>query len=61
MQLLMGSVIAFHAEETIVHVAAIEKTINHFFEILPPEPLSSEEMLIINPDEGLKIVQRLLA
>ena len=57
----MGSVIAFHADKPIVPVAAIEKTINHFFDILPPEPLPSKEMLIINPDEGLKIVQRILA
>jgi hypothetical protein len=57
----MGSVIAFHADKPIVQVAAIEKTINHFFDILPPEALPSKEMPIINPDEGLKIVQRILA
>lgn len=57
----MGSVIALHTDKPIVQVSAIEKTINHFFDILPPEPLPSKEMLIINPDEGLKIVQRILA
>jgi len=33
-QLLMGSLIAFHADEAIGQVTAIEKTISPFFSIL---------------------------
>jgi hypothetical protein len=39
-----------------VQIAAIEITIDHLLDIGPPESVLPGEMLIIDPNKGLKIV-----
>ena len=45
-----------HAGESVVQVAAIEIPINHLLDIWPPESVLPGEMLVVDPDKGLKIV-----
>jgi hypothetical protein len=39
-----------------VQIAAVEIAIDHLLDIGPPESVLPGEMLVIDPDEGLKIV-----
>jgi len=55
-QIFMTAVFAFHAGKAVVQIAAIEIAIDHLLDIGPPESVLPGKMLIIDPDEGLKIV-----
>jgi len=52
----MAAIFAFHTGKEIVQVAAVEITIDHLLDIWPSETVQTLKMLIICPDEGLKIV-----
>jgi len=55
-QIFMTAVFAFHACKAVVQIAAIEIAIDHLLDIGSPESVLPGKMLIIDPDEGLKIV-----
>jgi len=55
-QIFMAAVFAFHAGKAVVQIAAIEIAKDHFLDIGSPESVLPGKMLIIDPDEGLKIV-----
>lgn len=46
---------AFDSGKSVVQIAAIEIAIGHLLDTDPPESAPPREMLIIDPDEGLKI------
>ncbi len=52
----MAAIFAFHAGKAVVQITAVEITIDHLLNIGPPESVLPGEMLVIDPDEGLKIV-----
>jgi len=45
-----------HTGKTIVRIAAVEITIDHLFDIGPPESVLPGEILVIDPDKGFKII-----
>lgn len=52
----MAAVFAFHMGKAVMQVTAVEITKDHLLDIWPPETVLTSKMLIIDPDEGLKIV-----
>ena len=52
----MAAIFAFHVSKAVLQVPAIEVTANDLLQIGPPEIVLPGEMLVIDPDEGLKIV-----
>jgi hypothetical protein len=55
-EIFMAAVFAFHTGKTVVQIAAVEVAIDHLLDIWPPETVLTRKILIIDPDEGLKIV-----
>jgi hypothetical protein len=55
-EIFMAAVFAFHAGKAVVQITAVEIMIDHLLDIGPPEAVLPGKMLIIDPDEGLKIV-----
>ena len=55
-QVFMAAVFAFHTGKTVVQIAAIEITKDHFFDIWPPKAILPGVMLVINLHEGLEAV-----
>jgi hypothetical protein len=55
-QIFMAAVFAFHTGKATVQIAAIEIAKDHLLDIWPPESVLPGKMLVIDPDEGLKIV-----
>jgi len=52
----VAAILAFNTGKAVVQIAAIEITIDHLLDIGPPESVLPGEMLIIDPNKGLKIV-----
>ena len=52
----MAAIFAFHAGKAFVQVPAIEVPVNDLLQIGPQEPVPPGETLVIDPDNGLKIV-----
>jgi hypothetical protein len=55
-QMFMAAVLAFDAGKAVMRVAAIKITIDHLFDIGPPESVLPGEMIVIDPDKGLEII-----
>ena len=55
-QIFVAAVFTFHAGKPVVQITAIEITVDHLLDIGPPESVLPGEMLVIDPDKGLKIV-----
>jgi hypothetical protein len=52
----MTVISTFHTGKAAVQIAAVEIAIDHLLDIWPPESVLPGEMLVIDPDAGLKIV-----
>jgi hypothetical protein len=52
----MAAILAFHAGKAVVQIAAIQIPVNNLFQIGTPETVLPGEILLIDPDEGFKIV-----
>ena len=52
----MAAIFALHPGKAVVQVPAIEVPVNDLLQIGPPEAVLPGEMLVIDPDKGLKIV-----
>ena len=52
----MAAVFTFHAGKAVVQITAIEVAVDHLLDIRPPEAVLPGEILVIDPDKGLKIV-----
>jgi hypothetical protein len=55
-QIYMAAVFAFHTGKAVVRIAAVEIAMDHLLHVGPPETVLPGKMLIVDPDEGLKIV-----
>jgi len=55
-EVFVAAIFAFHAGKAVVQVPAIEMPVNDLLQIGPPEAVLPGEMLVIDPDKGLKIV-----
>jgi hypothetical protein len=55
-EIFVAAILAFNTGKAVVQIAAIEITIDHLLDIGPPESVLPGEMLIIDPNKGLKIV-----
>jgi len=55
-EIFMAAIFAFHAGKAVVQVPAIEVPVNDLLQIGPQEPVLPGETLVIDPDNGLKIV-----
>ncbi|MDO9228236.1 MAG: hypothetical protein Q7U03_01600, partial [Syntrophales bacterium] len=53
-EIFMAAIFAFHAGKAVVQIAAIEIAIDYLLDIGPPEAVLPGEMLVIDPDKGLK-------
>ena len=52
----MAAVFTFHAGKAVVQITAIEVAVDYLLDIRPPEAVLPGEILVIDPDKGLKIV-----
>ena len=52
----MAAVFAFHTGKAVLQIAAVEITVNHLFDIGPPESVLLGKMFIIGLDKGFKII-----
>ena len=55
-KIFMAAIFLFHTGKAVVRVSAIEAPVNDFLQTGPPETALLGETLIIDPDQGLKIV-----
>ena len=55
-QIFVTTVFAFHAGKAVVQITAIEVAVDYLLDIRPPEAVLPGEILVIDPDKGLKIV-----
>jgi len=55
-EIFMATILAFHTGKAVVQIAAVEITIDHLLDIGSPESVLPGEMIVIDPDKGLKIV-----
>ena len=55
-QVFMAAVFAFHPGKAVLQIAAVKITVNHLFDIRPPESVLSGKPVIINLHEGFKII-----
>jgi len=55
-QVFMAAVFAFHTGKAVLQIAAVEITVNHLFDIGPPESVLLGKMFIIGLDKGFKII-----
>ena len=52
----MAAVFAFDSGKAVAQIAAIQITINHLFDIGPPEAVLLGEVFVVGLNEGFKIV-----
>ena len=55
-QIFVAAVFTFHAGKAVVQITAIEVAVDYLLDIRPPEAVLPGEILVIDPDKGLKIV-----
>jgi len=55
-QIFMAAIFTFHTGKAVVRVAAVQIPVNRLLDIGSPEAVLPGEMLVIDPDKGLKIV-----
>jgi len=55
-QVFMATVFAFHASKAVAQIAAIQITVDHLFDIGPPEAVLPGEVFVVGLNEGFKIV-----
>jgi len=55
-KVLVVAVFAFHSGKSLMQIAVIEIPINDLLQTRSPESVLPGEMIIIDPDEGVKIV-----
>ena len=55
-KIFMAAVITSDAGETLMQVAAVEVTVDHFFDIRPPETVIPGKPVIINLHDGFKVI-----
>ena len=52
----MAAILAFNAGKTVAQIAAIQVTVDHLFDIRPPEAIFPGGMFIVFPYQFFKIV-----
>ena len=55
-KIFVAAVIAFHTGKAVVQIAAVEITVDHLFDIGPPEAVISGKPVVINLHEGFKVI-----
>jgi hypothetical protein len=55
-QIFMAAVLAFDSCKAVMRVAAVEIQVNDLLQIRPPEAVMPGELIVIDLDEGLKMV-----
>jgi hypothetical protein len=55
-KIFMAAIFAFHTGKALAQIVAIEITVDHLFNVRPPESVLSCEMFIIRLDKNFKIV-----
>ena len=55
-QVFMAATFAFDAGKAIVHIPAVEVTVNNLCAIRPPEAILSGEMIVIDLHKGLEAI-----
>jgi hypothetical protein len=55
-QVFMAAIFTFDSGKTVVQTSTVEITVNHLFDIWPPEPILPGVKVVINLHEGLEAV-----